>query len=131
VAAIIPVTPVPLAAAALLSFEASAVPLADAVDRMDEMRDHLVDRNAKVVRADRDIREVWDRAWKTLSMRRLVVREDQTLVVLPRHRPLLEYYANSIVHLLPQRPTPIHKTHEADRTLPRLKPSDTANRPAP
>jgi len=130
IAAIIPVTPVPLAAAALLSFEASAVPLADALERMDAMRDHLIGANAKVVRADRDIREVWDRAWKMLSMRRLVVREEQTLFVLPRQRPLLEYYANSIAHLLPPRLTPMHKEHEADRTLPRLKPSDTTRRPA-
>ena len=130
IAAIIPVTPVPLAAAALLSFEASAVPLTRVLERMDEMRDHLVDATAKVVRADRDIREVWDRAWKMLSMRRLVVQDGETLVILPRHRPLLEYYANSIEHLLPPRLTPMHKEHEADHTLPHLRPSDTLNRPA-
>jgi len=123
IATIIPVTPVPLAAAALLSFEASAVSLPTALERMDEMRDQLVDANAKVVRADRNISEVWDRAWKMLSMRRLVVREGETLVILPRHRPLLEYYANSIAHLLPLRLRPIHKEHEADHTLPHLRPA--------
>jgi len=130
IAAIIPVTPVPLAASALLSFEASAVPLSSVLERMDEMRDHLVEANAKVVRADRDIREVWDRAWKMLAMRRLVVREEDTLVILPRQRPLLEYYANSIEHLLPPRLRPMHKEHEADRTLPHLRPGGNVNRPA-
>jgi glycerol-3-phosphate O-acyltransferase len=130
VAAIIPVTPVPLASAALLSFEASAMPLAALLERMDEMRDQLLDGDAKVVRGDRDIREVWDRAWKMLSMRRLVVAEDETLVILPRHRPLLEYYANSIVHLLPPQLRPIHKEHEVDRTLPHLRESGTMDRPA-
>ena len=97
---------------------------------MDEMRDQLLDANAKVVRGDLDVREVWDRAWKMLSMRRLVVREQDTLVVLPRQRPLLQYYANSIAHLLPTRPAAMHKDHEADRTLPYLRSSATVNRPA-
>ena len=130
IGAIIPVTPVPLAAAALLSFEASAAPLAAVLDRMDEMRNRLREANAKLVRGDRDVREIWSRAWKMLSMRRLVVVEEETCVVLPRHRPLLEYYANSIAHLLPARLAPIHKDHEADRTLPRLKPSAVVNRHA-
>src|SRR2546422_3912551 len=39
--------------------------------------------------------DVWDRAWRMLRMRRLVVADGDSLVVLPRGRPLLEYYANS------------------------------------
>jgi hypothetical protein len=55
-------------------------------------------------------------------MRRLVAADGPTLVVLPRGRPLLAYYANSIAHLLPIRGPrlPFHKGHEADDDLPSL-----------
>jgi hypothetical protein len=59
-----------------------------------------VELNAKVFRADRDIEETFDRAWRMLSMRRILVREGDGFVVLPRQRPLVSYYANSIAHLL-------------------------------
>jgi glycerol-3-phosphate O-acyltransferase len=109
IGAIIPVTPVPLAAAALL-------------ERMDQLRDRLLEVNGKIVRGGARIGEVWDRAWRMLRMRRLVVADGDTLVVLPRGRPLLEFYANSIAHLIPIRGPrlPFHKAHEVDTNLPRL-----------
>jgi glycerol-3-phosphate O-acyltransferase len=124
IGAIIPVTPVPLAAAALLSFERSVIPYDALLERMDELRDRLHGVNAKVVRGDARIAEVWDRAWRMLRLRRLVVRHGASLVVLPRGRPLLEYYANSIAHLLPIRAPrlPFHKEHDRETDLPRLKP---------
>ncbi len=123
IGAIIPVTPVPLAAAALLSFGQTMIPKAAVLDRMDQLRDRLGAVNAKVVRGGARIREVWDRAWRMLRMRRLAVEEGDSVVVLPRGRPLLEFYANSIAHLLPIRSprVPFHKTHELDADLPRLR----------
>ena len=123
IGAIIPVTPVPLAAAALLSFGQTMIPKAAVLDRMDQLRDRLGAVNAKVVRGGARIREVWDRAWRMLRMRRLAVEEGDSVVVLPRGRPLLEFYANSIAHLLPIRSprVPFHKTHEVDADLPRLR----------
>ena len=123
IGAIIPVTPVPLAAAALLSFEQSVVPRAIVLERMDALRDGLLAVNAKVVRGGLRIDEVWDRAWRTFRLRRLVVAEGESLVILPRGRPLLEYYANSIAHLLPAAAAaPFHKEHERDTELPHLRP---------
>ncbi len=122
IGAIIPVTPVPLAAAALLSFGQTVVTKDALLERMDQLRDRLMDVNGKVVRGGARIAEVWDRAWRMLRMRRLVVADGDTLVVLPRGRPLLEYYANSIAHLIPIRGPrmPFHKAHEVDTNLPRL-----------
>jgi glycerol-3-phosphate O-acyltransferase len=118
---VVPVTPVPLAAAALLSFGASAVPRERLLDRMDELRDNLGELNAKVVRGELPINEVWDRAWRTLEMRRLVVLQGNDLIILPRQRPLLEYYANSIRHLLPPATFEVFSpARESDPTLPRL-----------
>ena len=118
---VVPVTPVPLAAAALLSFGASVVPRDRVLERMDEIRDRLTDGDAKVVRQELPITEVWARAWLMLSMRRLVLAQGPDLVILPRERPLLEYYANSIRHLLPaDLAVAFSPAAEADQTLPRL-----------
>ena len=124
IGAIIPVTPVPLAAAALLSFGQTVVQKDALLERMDQLRDRLKDVNGKVVRGGARIAEVWDRAWRMLKMRRLVVRDGRSLVILPKGRPLLEYYANSIAHLIPIRgPRPaFHKAHEIDTDLPKLLP---------
>ena len=121
IGAVIPVTPVPLAAAALLSFGSSVIPRARVLDRLDEMRDQLADFNAKVVRRDLPVTEVWQRAWMMFRMRRLVIAQGEDLVILPAQRPLLEYYANSIRHLLPAELTVAWSpADEHDPTLPRL-----------
>jgi hypothetical protein len=39
-------------------------------------------------------------------MRHTVVEDAESVIVMPRQRPLLEYYANSIRHLLPARAAP-------------------------
>jgi glycerol-3-phosphate O-acyltransferase len=116
IGAIIPVTPVPLAAAALLSFGQTVIQRNALLERMDQLRDRLLEVNGKIVRGGARIGEVWDRAWRMLRMRRLVVADGDTLVVLPRGRPLLEFYANSIAHLIPIRGPrlPFHKAHEVD-----------------
>ncbi len=100
IGAIIPVTPVPLACAALQTFDAEYVPRSQLLDRMAAMRDVLLELNGRVVRADRDIEETFDRAHTMLRMRRIIVQSGDGFVVLPHGRPLISYYANSIVHLL-------------------------------
>jgi len=121
VGAVIPVTPVPLAAAALLSFGTSVVPRDQVLERMDEIRDRLSAFNAKLVRGELPVGEVWDRAWRMFTLRRLVIRQGDQLVILPGERPLLEYYANSIRHLLPEELTIAYSpAREHDPTLPRL-----------
>ena len=123
IGAIIPVTPVPLAAAALLSFEQTVIGRDALLERMDQLRDRLRDVNAKVVRGGARIEEIWERAWRMLRLRRLVVAEGTSLVILPRGRPLLEYYANSFAHLVPIRGPrlPFHKEHDRETDLPRLR----------
>ncbi|MFI5235710.1 MAG: 1-acyl-sn-glycerol-3-phosphate acyltransferase [Gemmatimonadales bacterium] len=121
IGAVIPVTPVPLAAAALLSFGASVVRHDRLLERMDELRDALAEGNAKLVRGERPVTEVWDRAWRMFRLRGLVARAGNDWVLLPGQRPLLEYYANSIRHLLPAAATgAFHPAHEPDSSLPRL-----------
>lgn len=97
---LIPVTSVALACAAIQSFESDFITRSQLLDRMQEMRDALVELNSRVVRADRDIAETFERAWRMLRMRRVLVASGQGFAVLPRGRPLVSYYANSIAHLL-------------------------------
>ena len=122
IAAIIPVTPVPLVSAALLSFGETMVRHSDLLDRIDAYRDHLIATGAKLVREERGADAILDRAWRMFRMRRLIVREGDSFVVLPKQRPLLEYYANSIDHLLPEQQArrSMHPAHDADRDLPGL-----------
>lgn len=118
---VVPVTPVPLASAALLSFGGSVVPKGRVLERIDEIRDRLAECDAKVVRIELPVAEVWKRAWMMFSMRRLVLDQRDELVILPSARPLLEYYANSIRHLLPTELVVAYTpAAEADSTLPRL-----------
>lgn len=100
IGAIIPVTPVTLACAAIQSFDSEFIPRSALVGRMEEMRDVLLELNARVLRAERGIEEVFQRAWKMLSMRRVLVESANGYTVLPRGRALVSYYANSIAHLL-------------------------------
>ncbi len=132
IGAVVPVTPVPLAAAALLSFRGSVVPRDRLLDRMDELRDRLRASGARIVRDELPVTEVWDRAWRMLRLRALVLAQGDELVVLPGQRPLLEYYANSIRHLLPRESqTPTSPAHEPDPTLPRLATRDEARGASP
>ncbi|HEX9632148.1 MAG TPA: 1-acyl-sn-glycerol-3-phosphate acyltransferase [Gemmatimonadales bacterium] len=126
IADVIPVTPVPLVAAALLSFGETLVRRVDLLDGVTAYREHLLERDAKLVHAEHDAAAVLERAWRTFRMRRLVAREGDAFVILPSQRPLLEYYANSIRHLLPasEPQVEMHPARERDGGLPRLKKRD-------
>jgi len=99
IGAIIPVTPVPLACAALQTFDADFVPRARLLERMAELRDALVERGARLLHADYAVEEDWERAYRMLRMRRVVARAGDGYLILPRGRELVSYYANSIAHL--------------------------------
>lgn len=97
---IVPVTPVTLACAAIQSLDSDFVSRRELIERMGDMRDVLMELNARVIRSEGDIEETFDRAWKMLSMRRMLVASGNGFAVLPANRALISYYANSIAHLL-------------------------------
>jgi glycerol-3-phosphate O-acyltransferase len=100
IGAIIPVTPVTLACAAIQSLDSDFISKDKLIQRMGDMRDVLAELNARTIRAEGPIEETFDRAWKMLSMRRMLVDVGEGYSVMPRNRGLVSYYANSIVHLL-------------------------------
>jgi glycerol-3-phosphate O-acyltransferase len=97
---LIPVTPVPLVCAAIQSFESDFIARADLLERVSEMQAALRELNARVLRGDRTSEEIFERAWRMLRMRRVLARTEDGYLVLPRGRPLVSYYANSVAHLL-------------------------------
>jgi glycerol-3-phosphate O-acyltransferase len=97
---LVPVTPVPLACAAVQSLDRDYIPRKVLVERMAEMRDVLVELNGRVVRMDRTAEETLEVAMRMLSMRKVLVEHGDGFAVLPRNRELVSYYANSIAHLL-------------------------------
>jgi len=97
---LVPVTPVSLACAAIQSFDRDFIPHAELLERMSEMREALVELNSRVVRSETTIDEAFDRAWRMLRMRRVLVETGDGYAVLSRQRELVSYYANSIAHLL-------------------------------
>jgi glycerol-3-phosphate O-acyltransferase len=99
IGAIIPVTAVPLVCAALQTFDAEYVDERRLLARIEEVRDVLVAQGAAVVEPEREAAETFERAWRMLRMRRVLSRQGDAYVILPRGRELISYYANSIAHL--------------------------------
>ena len=97
---LIPVTPVPLVCAAIQSFASEFIPRAALLERISDMRAALQELNARVVSGGDGPDEILERAWRMLRMRRVLAQEGAGFLVLPRGRPLISYYANSVVHLL-------------------------------
>lgn len=130
---LVPVTPVPLACAAIQSIDREFIPRSLLLDRMNEMRAVLVELNGRVIRADRDIAETWERAWRMLRMRRVLLETGDGYTLLPRNRALVQYYANSIAHLLGPYEASVRAREElpmASLSMPDLASSPNATWPS-
>ena len=100
IGALVPVTPVTLTCAAIQTFDADFISRAMLLERMAELRSALLELNARVLRAERDIDDVFERAYRMLRMRKVIACQGTGFLILSRGRPLVSYYANSIAHLL-------------------------------
>jgi glycerol-3-phosphate O-acyltransferase len=100
IGAIVPVTPVTLACAAIQSLDSDFISKPKLIERMSDMRDVLGELNARTIRSEGPIEETFDRAWKMLSMRKMLIETEDGYAVMPKNRGLVSYYANSIAHLL-------------------------------
>ncbi|HEX9710902.1 MAG TPA: 1-acyl-sn-glycerol-3-phosphate acyltransferase [Candidatus Thermoplasmatota archaeon] len=98
IAAIMPVTAVSLAAAALLRHEGRSLSRARWEATLDGLRAVLRGRGAHVIGEERTSGEILDRALVMLTLRRVVEREGDGFHLDRAQDPLLRYYANSIAH---------------------------------
>jgi glycerol-3-phosphate O-acyltransferase len=97
---LVPVTPVPLVCAALQSLGGDFVSRARLLQRITELRMVLNEVNARDVRSELGDDVILDRALRMLRMRRVLVADGDGFAILPKHRALVSFYANSIAHLL-------------------------------
>jgi glycerol-3-phosphate O-acyltransferase len=97
-AAIMPVTPVPLAATALLSHPSDHITRGEWEEILDGLRTTLRNAGAHVVGEEKTSSEILDRALIMLTLRRVVHPEGNGFRVDRGQDPLLRYYANSIAH---------------------------------
>ena len=104
IAAIMPVTPVPLAAAALLRHAGERIGRAEWEALLDRLRDSLRGAAAHVVGEERTSGEILDRALVMLTLRRVVFSDGDGFRIDRRQDPLLRYYANSIAHFFAAAP---------------------------
>jgi glycerol-3-phosphate O-acyltransferase len=97
---LVPVTPVPLACAAIQSLGGDFLSRAALLERIGEMKAVLGELNARDLGADRSSEEIFERAWRMLRMRRVLAEAGTGYLLLPHGKALVSYYANSIAHLL-------------------------------
>jgi glycerol-3-phosphate O-acyltransferase len=96
----VPVTAVPLVCAAIQSLEADYIPRARLTERVEEMLQSLRDDGRVIAADDEPVADRIERAMELLRSRLGIARSAEGLVVLPRGRELVSYYANTISHLL-------------------------------
>lgn len=120
IGAIMPVTPVALACAALESFNTEYVERELLLERMADLRDVLLAHHAQVLRHEADVAETFERASRMLRMRRIIAHQGTGYLVLPKGRPLIGFYANSIRHLLGPYTRGVHErdTLPSQRVIP-------------
>jgi glycerol-3-phosphate O-acyltransferase len=99
IGATMPVTPVPLAATALLRHPGERITRAEWEERLDSLRDALRGAGAHVVGEERASAQILDRALVMFTLRRVVFPDAGGFRVDREQDPLLRYYANSIAHL--------------------------------
>ena len=100
IGAVMPVTPVPLAATALLDHGGAEITRAEWESRLDGLRVRLRDARAPVLGDEKTSGEILDRALVMFTLRRVVTREGERFCVDRGQEALLRYYASSIVHFL-------------------------------
>ncbi len=98
IGAVMPVTPVPLAATALLDHGGDAITRAEWESRLDGLRVRLREVRAPVLGDEKTSAEILDRALVMFTLRRVVTQEGERFRVDRSQEALLRYYANSIVH---------------------------------
>jgi glycerol-3-phosphate O-acyltransferase len=98
IAAVMPVTAVALASAALLRHSETSLTRRQWEGQMDELRAVLREARAPVIGDERSSAEILERALVMLTLRRVVEPEGDGFRVDRRQDLLLRYYANSIAH---------------------------------
>jgi glycerol-3-phosphate O-acyltransferase len=99
IAAVMPVTPVCLAARTLLDHPGDRIGRGEWEARLASVRSRLRGAGAQVIGDERTDAAILERALVMLELRRVVARDGDAFRIDRRQDPLLGYYANAIDHL--------------------------------
>jgi glycerol-3-phosphate O-acyltransferase len=97
---IVPVTAVPLVCAAIQSLDADYIPRGRLTERVEEIIQSLREDGRVIAADDEPVADRIERAMELLRSRLGIARSAEGIVVLPRGRELVSYYANTVSHLL-------------------------------
>jgi glycerol-3-phosphate O-acyltransferase len=101
IAAIMPVTPVALASAALLQHRGDRIGWREWESSLSDLRFVLRGAGAQIVGDEKSSHEILDRALVMFTLRRVVCPEGDGFRIDRGQDPLLRYYSNSIAHFFP------------------------------
>lgn len=104
IAQVVPVTPVSLLASALLSFD-DAPSRAELEGRVRELVEELGSTGAHLYVPRQDAIYCFDVGVRMLVLRRFVTVDGDAYRIVPEHRELVAFYANSIAHFAGTRPS--------------------------
>ncbi|MFH1176194.1 MAG: 1-acyl-sn-glycerol-3-phosphate acyltransferase [Acidobacteriota bacterium] len=99
IARAVPVAPVPLVASAVLAADSAQPDEAEVRARFEALLAALPAASTSLARTDPA--ELFESGVEMLALRHVLVREEGRLRINPEDRALLEFYANSIAHLMP------------------------------
>lgn len=97
---LVPIPAVPLVCAAIQTLDAHYITRERLLERLDQMRESLAEDGRMIVAPEEPADALFDRAIELLWIRRAVARDKGGIIVLPKGRELVSYYANSVAHLL-------------------------------
>ncbi len=99
---VVPVLPVPTIAAVLIRAGEQSLTSLEIASGCDELIDQMIERGAAMKVEDKPRQRTLSRSLDLLRLRGLIIETDDRYQINPQHRPVLQYYANSIEHLWKQ-----------------------------
>jgi glycerol-3-phosphate O-acyltransferase len=95
---VIPVLPVPLVCRALSDADGSGLKSLEVVARSHDLVDTFIANGAAMKPSEKPRQKTVVNALEMLRLRGLVTEEDDVYRIDDAHRPLIDYYANSLAH---------------------------------
>lgn len=95
---VMPIIPVPIISTVLLQAGEESLTSLEIVSGCDDLIDSMMQRGAAMRPEEKPRHRTLTRSLDLLKNRNMLIEEDDRYRINPQHRPLLQYYANSIEH---------------------------------
>ena len=95
---VMPILPVPIISTVLLRAGEESLTSLEIVSGCDDLIDSMMQRGAAMRPEEKPRHRTLSRSLDLLKNRNMLIEDDDRYRINPQHRPLLQYYANSIEH---------------------------------